>query len=200
MQQATPIMSLAPRRSVIVPRVLATFIATATLAGCNSGPGAAPGPGPGTPWGQPAYGSGMMMGGNGMMMGHGMMAGHGMIGQASMLRHRQAMMGGVPAPYRGLTDPLPGTPAVVAAGRDLYAANCAACHGPLGVGDGPAGSALSPPPANLRALVQNPMARDDYLMWAIAAGGAEFGTAMPTFKDTLSDDARWKIVRYLRTL
>ena len=42
--------------------------------------------------------------------------------------------------------------------------------------------------------------RDDYLMWAIGAGGAAFGTGMPAFKDALAEDARWKIIRYLRTL
>jgi mono/diheme cytochrome c family protein len=122
------------------------------------------------------------------------------MGQASVQRRRQAMMAGIPAPYRGLTDPLPGTPAVIAAGRDLYAANCAICHGTRGEGDGPAGSGLSPRPANLRSLVHSPMAGDDYLMWAIAAGGAAFGTGMPAFKDALAEDARWKIIRYLRTL
>jgi mono/diheme cytochrome c family protein len=123
-----------------------------------------------------------------------------MMGQTSWQRRRQAMMGGVPAPYGGVTNPLPNTAAIATAGKTLYAANCAACHGASGEGDGPAASGLSPPPSNLRALAQSPMARDDYLMWAISTGGAGYGTAMPAFKDTLPEDARWKIIRYLRSL
>jgi mono/diheme cytochrome c family protein len=123
-----------------------------------------------------------------------------MMGHSSMQRRRQAMMAGVPVPYRGMVDPLPSSPAVIAAGKDSYGVHCAVCHGAEGEGDGAAGSALSPPPANLRALLHSPTARDDYLMWAISSGGAEFGTGMPAFKDALPEDARWKIVRYLRTL
>jgi mono/diheme cytochrome c family protein len=37
-------------------------------------------------------------------------------------------------------------------------------------------------------------------MWAISAGGAAYGTGMPAFKDSLPEDARWKIIRYLQTL
>lgn len=44
------------------------------------------------------------------------------------------------------------------------------------------------------------MVRDNYLMWAIGAGGAEFGTGMPAFEDALTADTCWKIDRYLRTL
>ena len=33
-----------------------------------------------------------------------------------------------------------------AAGKTVYEANCASCHGTSGKGDGPVGSALNPPP------------------------------------------------------
>jgi mono/diheme cytochrome c family protein len=128
------------------------------------------------------------------------MGGAGMMGQSSLKGRRQAMKGGLPAPYGGRTNPLPNAAAIVAAGKNLYAANCAACHGALGEGDGPAGAGLSPAPSNLHALVHSPMSGDDYLMWAISTGGAAYGTAMPAFKDALPEDARWKIIRYLRTL
>lgn len=166
--------------------VLAVLVGV-SLPGCGPGQETVPGPS-GTPYGMPVHGPGMMMGGPGMM------------GQSSIQRRRQAMVTGIPAPYRGVTDPLPNTPVVIAAGRDLYAANCAMCHGTQRDGDGPAGAGLSPRPANLRSLLHTPMVRDDYLMWAIGAGGAEFGTGMPAFKDSLTVDARWKIIRYLRTL
>jgi mono/diheme cytochrome c family protein len=44
------------------------------------------------------------------------------------------------------------------------------------------------------------MASDGYLMWAISEGGAELGTAMPAFKNSLSENQRWKVIRYLEAL
>lgn len=174
---------------------LALLLTAGMLPGCTSAPPRPGwGPAPGTPPAMGRYGRGMRMGGPGMMRGPGAM------GPVSVQRHRQAMMGGVPAPYGGLSDPLPKTAATLAAGQSLYAANCATCHGTSGAGDGPAAAGLSPAPANLRALAHSPMGRDDYLMWAISAGGTAYGTAMPAFADALSEDARWQIVRYLQTL
>jgi mono/diheme cytochrome c family protein len=121
-----------------------------------------------------------------------------MMGQ-SMARHRLAMMGSIPAAYRGLSNPLPATPEVLAQGERLYSANCATCHGESGAGDGQAGAGLSPPPADLRWLMRMPMASDGYLMWTMSEGGADLGTAMPAFKTTLGEGERWKVVRYLRT-
>jgi mono/diheme cytochrome c family protein len=130
-----------------------------------------------------------------MMMGDGCgMTGH------SMQRHRQAMMGGLPPTYRGLRNPYPADAQVLSSGEDLYQANCVACHGERGLGDGPAAAALTPRPANLRWFLRMPMASDGYLMWTISEGGAAFGSAMPAFKDSLSEDARWRIIRYLRSL
>ena len=39
-------------------------------------------------------------------------------------------------------------PALLARGQELFASTCASCHGPKGVGDGPAGRGLNPPPRN----------------------------------------------------
>lgn len=69
----------------------------------------------------------------------------GMMGQ-SMARHRMAMMGGIPAAYRRLSNPLPATATVIAQGERIYSANCVSCHGQSGAGDGPAGAGLSPHP------------------------------------------------------
>ncbi len=125
----------------------------------------------------------------------------GMMMNRSMARHHQGMMGGIPEPYRDMRNPLPRTREIVAQGQELFQANCAACHGPRGYGDGPAGKALSPPPANLNRLMKmRMMARDNYLIWTISEGGKAFQTAMPAFKETLSEEERWKIIWFLRTL
>lgn len=123
----------------------------------------------------------------------------GMMG-GSMLRHRQAMMKGIPSKYAEQRNPLPATRKIITAGADLYQANCASCHGSTGIGDGPAGAGLSPPPANLRWAARRPMVSDGYLMWAISEGGAQLGTGMPAFAGALSERDRWQIVRFLRRL
>lgn len=65
----------------------------------------------------------------------------------------------------------------VVLGRDLYARNCATCHGAKGRGDGPGASGLHPAPANL--------AEHDYglerLSFALTNGVD--GTSMPAWRD-----------------
>ena len=147
------------------------------------------------------HGPGMRGYGRGTMRGYGSGAGgygHGMGG--SMLRHRQAMMNGIPSEYARLRNPLQATPDVIQAGERLYATNCAACHGSHGAGDGPAAAGMSPPPANLRWRLRRPIATDGYLMWTISDGGAQLGTGMPAFAGMLGEQDRWRIIHFLRTL
>ena len=57
---------------------------------------------------------------------------------------------------------------------------------------------LTPSPALLAYLVQQPIAVDQYLLWSISEGGRKFDTAMPAFKDVLTQDQIWQIIAYLR--
>jgi mono/diheme cytochrome c family protein len=132
------------------------------------------------------------------MMGHGMMGpGRGMMG--SMVRHHQAMMYGIPEPYRSMRDPLSSTAETLERGAQIYLQNCASCHGASGYGDGPAAKQLVPPPANLAWLGHSRMAgSDQYIYWAVAEGGQPLGTAMPAFKETLPEKDIWAVVTYIR--
>jgi len=121
------------------------------------------------------------------------------MGHGPVPHHFDYMHHGLPAPYAGKTNPLSASPAVLAHGRQLYAANYAACHGADGRGNGPAAKGLTPPPADLTWTMRMPVARDDFLYWTIAEGGAKFGSAMPAFKDTLMPDDIWSIVIALRS-
>jgi mono/diheme cytochrome c family protein len=125
------------------------------------------------------------------------MGGMGMMGH-SVERHRYVMMNGIPSSYSDMTNPLEANDKNVKEGAQLYAANCEACHGAKGYGNGPAGKALNTPPSDLSSLVLMPMATDPYLFWTISEGGKEFRTSMPPYKDTLSANDRWKIILYLR--
>ncbi|HEX5379539.1 MAG TPA: cytochrome c [Phenylobacterium sp.] len=141
-------------------------------------------------------GHGGMMGGRGPGMMGGM--GGGVMGP-STARNHAAMMGGVPAPYTRLSNPLPRTSATVARGAQVYAGNCASCHGPTGFGDGPAAGALSPRPADLAGLSRMPIGNwDPFMFWTVSEGGAPFGTAMPSFKASLSDQDRWAVIAYIQ--
>ena len=95
-----------------------------------------------------------MMGPMGSMMGSSHM---------DMIRPHYVMMHGIPERYRDANNPLPPIPENIKAGGALYAANCAACHGVEGYGNGPAGTDLNPPPANIAMFVRTPMATDPYI-------------------------------------
>jgi mono/diheme cytochrome c family protein len=115
-------------------------------------------------------------------------------GDNGMMSHHHAA---VPVEYAGLTNPVPPDSASLERGANLYATNCASCHGDGGMGDGPAASALDPAPAPVALSSQ--MLADDYLFWRISEGGASLGTSMPAWK-TLDEEDRWDIINYMRAL
>ena len=110
----------------------------------------------------------------------------------------------VPLTARFAQNPTPDNPATVAAGRALYQANCVVCHGPQGLGDGPAALTLNPRPFNLQVHVPQ-HAPGELEYWI--ANGIPF-TAMPawsvvdpdTGKPKLTEIERWEIVRFLQAL
>ncbi len=83
-------------------------------------------------------------------------------------------------------------------GAALYPANCAACHGASGRGDGPAANGLPVPPADLTAHLW--MHSDGELFWWLTHGidAPEGGLAMPGFAAALSNDQRWALIDYIR--
>jgi mono/diheme cytochrome c family protein len=83
-------------------------------------------------------------------------------------------------------------------GGRLYKLHCATCHGSKGLGDGEAGRDLTPSPAFLAYMIKRPRSVDEYLLWTISEGGAQFGTEMPSFKEILTDQQIWQIVTYMR--
>ena len=94
------------------------------------------------------------------------------------------------APSTAITksNPLEGQEQAKRAGAKLYLRECAACHGPSGVGLGKA------PPLN-RADVQS--ATPGALFWVLRNGSLYRG--MPSFAH-LPEPQRWQVVTYLRTL
>jgi len=80
-------------------------------------------------------------------------------------------------------------------GGKAYAQRCAFCHGGEGKGDGAAAGRLSPKPANLTSeMVQ--IQTDGEIFWKLSQGRG----SMPKWESILSEDERWDLVNFIRTL
>lgn len=95
-------------------------------------------------------------------------------------------------------NPIPATEDSVAEGAELYQTWCASCHGETGQGDGPVAQTLNPKPADLTIHSVVGVHSDGRLFLWITDGYP--GSQMPAFKDFLTEDERWHLVNYIRTL
>jgi mono/diheme cytochrome c family protein len=98
----------------------------------------------------------------------------------------------------GQVNPIPPNAASVRQGQALYERNCVPCHGPTGKGDGPLGLTLNPRPADLSQHAVPGVHTDGQLFDWISHGFP--GSAMPAFAPTLTEEERWHLVNYIRTL
>jgi len=100
-----------------------------------------------------------------------------------------------PEQAQAVKNPLADNKNVLADASALYVTNCAPCHGSKGKGDGPAAPALVPKPADHTSdAVQSET--DGSLYWKLSEGRSP----MPSYKKILSDQQRWELVDYIRTL
>lgn len=83
------------------------------------------------------------------------------------------------------------------AGRGIYTQNCAACHGLQGEGNGPNSLTLMKKPANFTRPFFKQYTDE---MWYYRISEGVPGTRMPQFKLNLTDEERWYLVAYLKTL
>jgi mono/diheme cytochrome c family protein/nitrogen fixation protein FixH len=93
-------------------------------------------------------------------------------------------------------NPFPPTAESLAAGRTIYIASCASCHGPTGRGDGPLGVRLRPRPADFR--IHMAAGHSDAQLFAWIADGVA-GTGMPAFRGQLTADEIWHVANYIRS-
>jgi mono/diheme cytochrome c family protein len=92
-------------------------------------------------------------------------------------------------------NPLQPTPENLAAGKSLYATNCAPCHGTSGTGDGTVAHLLKTKPKDIANGVSKHLP-DGYLYGTIRAGGV----TMPAYADAMSAHERWQLVIFVRSL
>jgi high-affinity iron transporter len=99
----------------------------------------------------------------------------------------------------GITlDELPAQTPSLARGAEIYQANCAGCHGPVGRGDGALATGLDPRPANLAdgAALRDVSPLDYFRRISIGT----VGTAMPAFEGRLPAEDRWAAALYASIL
>lgn len=94
-------------------------------------------------------------------------------------------------------NPLPPSPAVIAAGKEVYANTCLPCHGEGAQGDGPAAQFIQPPPKPL--ISGGKITVPEGVAFWVITNGID-GTGMASLSDTLSENERWQVIRYLQAM
>jgi mono/diheme cytochrome c family protein len=100
-----------------------------------------------------------------------------------------------PAAAKDAHTPLAASPKTVAAGKANFGILCEGCHGPKADGAGPIAIKFSIPVADLTTK-QVQAESDGELFWKLTHG---YG-AMPKWGEVLSDDDRWQLIAYIRSL
>jgi mono/diheme cytochrome c family protein len=126
--------------------------------------------------------------------------GAGAMGNGMRADLRERHMVPVPEEYANLTSPIAADAESIARGQEHFNLFCASCHGETGLGDGPAAAGLDPAPPMIAQT--SLMLNDDFLFWRISEGGSlePFNSAMPAWKATLDEQARWDVINYVRSL
>jgi mono/diheme cytochrome c family protein len=127
----------------------------------------------------------------------GMGMGMGMMGNNSMHTAHHAA---IPESYAGLSNPVAAGNDSLERGAEIYTSSCAVCHGDGGMGDGPGSANLDPAVSPIAHTSQ--MLSDAYLFWRISEGGQgdPLRSAMPSWKGTLDEHARWDVINYVQAL
>ena len=112
---------------------------------------------------------------------------------------RQARRVAVPRSERARANPVPATPAVIAAGRAHFADHCAQCHANDGRGKTALGMGMYPKPPDLTGPETQGLS-DGELFWVIR-NGVRF-TGMPAFGSAPvgADHETWHLVHFIRRL
>jgi mono/diheme cytochrome c family protein len=89
------------------------------------------------------------------------------------------------------------TAAELQLGKEIYVDKCLTCHGCAGNGLGSYGGTLIVTPAN---FMQEPFRNmpDDQWFWHVSEGIP--GTVMPPWKESMSEEDRWRVIRYIQQI
>ena len=101
----------------------------------------------------------------------------------------------VPDLAKNKKNPITSNDASIESGKAIYTKNCYDCHGKKGRGDGPKSADLPKSPQDFSKETFQKQT-DGTLFYKISEGRKP----MPTFKKDLSEDQRWQVINYVRTL
>jgi mono/diheme cytochrome c family protein len=102
----------------------------------------------------------------------------------------------VPEEAKRRPNPIEPSASGLAAGRSIYMDKCTQCHGQTGKGDGPDAASYYPSPTSLIDAKHMSSVTDGEIFYQISQGRKP----MPAFKKRLSDEQRWQLVLYVRSL
>jgi mono/diheme cytochrome c family protein len=97
-----------------------------------------------------------------------------------------------------MKNPVQASPTSLSAGKKLYDAQCASCHGATGKGDGKGGAMLKPLPPDLTDSEWKHGPSDGDLFVIIRDGAKQ--TAMRAYGEKIVTNDIWNLVNYLRSL
>ena len=92
-------------------------------------------------------------------------------------------------------NPLKSDEATLKDGKELYGQHCKSCHGVKGKGDGTKAAQIDISCGDF-ASEDAKKQSDGAFFWKVTEGRKP----MPSFKEKLSDDERWKVVTYVKSL
>ena len=119
-------------------------------------------------------------------------------GQSSPPPSSRSGAGGAQPPGATMKNPVKPGPASTAAGKTVYDAQCASCHGTTGKGDGKMAAMMNPPkPSDFTDATWKHGGTDGEI-FAVIRDGAK-GTAMRGYGSRLKPEEMWNVVNYLRT-
>ena len=101
----------------------------------------------------------------------------------------------VPLEVQQRHNPISPTQDSIGRGILVYVRNCQVCHGSRGDGDGPSSQSLGVAPTNF-VDPSTQRQSDGSLYWKITVGRR----AMPNWQLRLSEEDRWHVVNFLRTM
>jgi len=102
----------------------------------------------------------------------------------------------VPPSEKEMKNPLAPSAANLAAAKEIFSDKCANCHGDRGKGDGSDAMMYDPAPSDLTDAAKMKKKTDGELYYQITEGRKP----MPSFKKKLTDDQRWQLVLFVRSL
>jgi mono/diheme cytochrome c family protein len=102
----------------------------------------------------------------------------------------------VPEEVKRMKNPVVPSEPTLKAARGVYIDECAQCHGERGKGDGPEAAMHTPAPSDITGVRHMNTVTDGELFYQISEGRKP----MPSFKRRLTEDQRWGLVLFVRTL